>query len=167
MPHLRLISLLVTFALVGPAAAAQDLAPAWRTLTSLTGTWKLADPKTAEGRAFRISYRLISANTALVESFGDPARQITQTIYHLDGKRLLATHYCAQGNQPRLRLRTGTSDDTLLFEFLDATNLKSVNDAHLVRMKFKLSGTRHLTRQEVYLENGKEDESTLSLERAE
>jgi len=47
---------------------------------------------------------MISANTFLVESFGNPVQGVTETIYHVDGDRLMATHCCAQGNQPRLLL---------------------------------------------------------------
>ena len=131
----------------------------------LVGTWRLVDSKTPGEQAFRLTYRLISASSAMVESFGDPSKQITETIYHLDGQRLLATHYCAQGNQPRLQLQTPSSDDTLEFRFLDATNLKSATASHLIRMRFKFVDSQRLIRHEIYLENGKESESRISLEK--
>jgi hypothetical protein len=149
------------FLLASPALAA-DLGP-WGRLKGLVGTWRRSD---APASPFRIRYRLISADTALVEEFGDPARQPTQTVFHHDGDRILATHYCAQGNQPRLRLRTDPSTDALVFEFLDATNLRNAADSHLVRLTFRWRDADHLLREEVYAANGKEDVATLSLERA-
>ena len=137
----------------------------WVRLKSLAGTWRRADATTPASKAFRIRYRLISADTALVEEFGDPAKQITETVFHLDGERVLATHYCAQGNQPRLRLRAQSSPDVLEFDFLDATNLRSPADSHLVRLTFRWIDDDHLSREEVYAENGKEERSTLVLER--
>ena len=100
-----------------------------------------------------------------MEEFGNPAKEPTQTVFHLDGDRLLATHYCAQGNQPRLRLRAGPGSDVLVFEFLDATNLGSATDPHLVRLTFLSRDPDHLVREEVYAENGREAVGTLLLER--
>jgi len=147
--------------LASPAFAA-DPAP-WTRLKGLVGTWRRSDVPASS--PFRIRYRLISADSALVEEFGDPAKQPTQTVFHLDGDRVLATHYCAQGNQPRLRLRPHPSGDALLFEFLDATNLRNAADSHLVRLTLRWRDADHLVRDEVYAANGKEDESTLLLER--
>jgi hypothetical protein len=126
---------------------------------------KRADARTLEQQAFRIQYKLISANTALVEVFGNPARQVTETIYHRDGERLLVTHYCAQGNQPRLKLRDGTPTGTLQFDFLDVTNLRRPGASHLVRIRFERTDATHLVRKETYEEDGKEQETILTLER--
>lgn len=150
--------------LVGPAPAAEPAVP-WARLKTLVGTWQRMDASTEAQKAFRIRYRLISADTALVEEFGDPAKQVTQTLFHPDGSRLLATHYCAQGNQPRLRLRVDALD-TMVFEYLDATNLRSASDSHLVRLTFRWRDADHLVREEVYAANGREEVGTLLLERA-
>jgi hypothetical protein len=153
--------------LASPAPAvetAQPTAP-WARLRTLVGTWQRTDASTAPQKAFRIRYRLISTDTALVEEFGDPAKQVTQTVFHLDGTRLLATHYCAQGNQPRLQLRVD-GPDRMAFEFLDATNLRSTSDSHLVRLTFRWRDADHLVREEVYAANGREEVGTLLLERA-
>jgi hypothetical protein len=152
--------------LTSPAPAAEPARPEvpWAHLKTLVGTWQRTDASTPAQKAFRIRYRLISADTALVEEFGDPAKQVTQTVFHADGSRLLATHYCAQGNQPRLQLRPG-APDTLLFEFLDATNLRSPSDSHLVRLTLRWKDADHLLREEVYASGGREDVGTLLLER--
>jgi hypothetical protein len=137
----------------------------FKQLQSLAGSWKLTHPKSPGQTAFRISYRLISRDTALVETFGDPAGSITETIYHLDGPNLMATHYCAQGNQPRLRLQTDSTDTTLHFAFFDVTNLKHAKDSHLIDLRFTLLKDGELEREETYLSKGQKDVSTLVLER--
>ncbi len=55
------------------------------------------------------------------------------TVYHLDGSRIMATHYCAAGNQPRM-VATGLSGGgkTLAFSFVDATNVTDP-DGELMR----------------------------------
>ena len=152
--------------LASPSPAAEPVPPAlaWARLKTLVGTWQRTDASTAPQKAFRIRYRLISADTALVEEFGDPAKQVTQTVFHLDGSRLLATHYCAQGNQPRLRL-SADAPDAMTFEFLDATNLRSTSDSHLVRLTVRWRDADHIVREEVYAANGREEVGTLVLER--
>ena len=153
--------------LASPAPSAEPARPdvPWARLKTLVGTWQRADGSTPAQRAFRIRYRLISADTVLVEEFGDPAKQVTQTVFHADGSRLLATHYCAQGNQPRLQLRADTAD-TLVFEFLDATNLRAPSDSHLVKLTLRWKDADHLVREEVYASGGREEVGTLLLERA-
>jgi hypothetical protein len=154
------------FLLASPATAAEPARPGvpWERLKTLVGSWQRTDASTPAQKAFRIRYRLISADTVLVEEFGDPAKQVTQTMFHADGSRLLATHYCAQGNQPRLQLRA-SGPDTLVFDFLDATNLRAPSDSHLVRLTLRWKDADHLVREEVYASSGQEEASTLVLER--
>ena len=140
---------------------------AFQELSGLVGTWRIAGAPSPGRSAFRISYRMISADTALVEEFGNPAKQTTETIYHRDGDNLMATHYCAQGNQPRLRLQQPNGDNALEFRFFDATNLKSVKDSHLVRLRFEFIDGQHFKREEVYAAAGREEASSLVLERVQ
>jgi hypothetical protein len=135
-------------------------------LKELAGAWKLVNPKSVSQEAFRISYRPISRDTALVETYGNPAGSVTETIYHLNGDRLMATHYCAQGNQPRLLLVGDSTTAVLHFAFLDVTNLKKPNASHLVDMRFTFLPEGRLQREETYLEDGQKDVSTLLLKRA-
>jgi len=53
----------------------------------------------------------------------------------------------------------------MVFEFLDATNLRSASDSHLVRLTFRWRDADHLLREEVYAANGREEIGTLVLER--
>lgn len=163
---LRHLAAIVLFlASFHPASAGEEASPAWGKLTSVVGTWFRPDATSPEGKLFRISYKLISGDTTLVETFGNPAGRTTQTVFHLDGPYLMATHYCAQGNQPRLRVSGATTGDSLTFEYLDATNLKSPEASHLVRLKVEFVDQTHIRRTEVYRANGQEEVSVLNLER--
>ena len=54
------------------------------------------------------------------------------SVYHLDGDDLRMTHYCAAGNQPRLKLdRAKSSPDHLVFVFDGGTNLDVKKDMHI------------------------------------
>ncbi len=168
MPKLQsLCASVLAFAVSAQGMASPAPESAWLELTKLAGTWRLAEAKTPRQEAFRISFRPVAANTALLETFGGPPGQPTLTVYHRDGTRILATHYCAQGNQPRLALQADArGKEGLVFTYLDATNLNNPADSHLVELELRTEGVR-LIRREVYVENGKESKSTLVLERVE
>ncbi|HEY4121982.1 MAG TPA: hypothetical protein VGM56_29145 [Byssovorax sp.] len=147
-----------------PAAPA-DVAradAAFAALTALVGEW---DAPTGRGGTVHASYRLVSRGTALVETWRTPSSE-TLTIFHRDGGRLVATHYCAQGNQPRLELAPRTSDGAFEFTFVDATNLASARDAHLVRLRLQPYGPSRFDKTEVYEANGQRDATTLAFTRA-
>ena len=60
-----------------------------------------------------LSYELIAGGTALVERERTDKTPEMLTVYHLDGKRLVLTHYCMAGNQPRMEAKSfnpGTGD---------------------------------------------------------
>jgi hypothetical protein len=60
------------------------------------------------------------------------------TMYHLDGPRLLLTHYCAAGNQPTMVLQPGSGEGQLRFEFLRGTNM-APEDGHMHRAVMDLT----------------------------
>jgi hypothetical protein len=67
----------------------------------LPGSWSAP----TERGTIKVSYKLISGGSALLEDFVTSNGKETVTVYHPDGLSLLLTHYCAQGNQARLRAR--------------------------------------------------------------
>ena len=97
-----------------------DAKAAFDRMATLVGEWQ-AD--TSMGKA-SITYELIAGGTVLVERESAARMPTMMTMYHLDGERLVLTHYCAAGNQPRMQARSFDPEAGLLrFEFLDATNL--------------------------------------------
>lgn len=71
---------------------------------------------------------MVSSGSALVETFTSGATgKETLRVYHRDGGALLMTHYCAQGNQARLKATIATRA-SVVFAFLDATNVGAQQD---------------------------------------
>jgi hypothetical protein len=62
---------------------------------------------------------------------------------------LLATHYCPQGNQPRLAL-AGRDTSGLHFVFRDATDLEPAKESHQHDLWFDLSDPDRPCRGETY-----------------
>ena len=132
----------------GPAAYAR--------LKTLVGEWEADTPM---GKA-HLSYELIAGGTSLVEHESAEKMPAMLTVYYLDGNRLLLTHYCMAGNQPRMQARsfnpeTGEVD----FQFLDATNLSSPNAGHMHNAKIRLVDNDHFSSQWEFYQNGQAQRS--------
>lgn len=107
-------------------------AGAWPRLSAaLVGTWRGTDGLTLESS-------LISRDSALVERWIAASGSETLNVFHPDGDGMVLTHYCAQGNQARLRA-TAATDGVFVFEQQDVTNLAPGGEA-LCRLEVRPRG---------------------------
>ena len=152
MPLLHRHLLLPVLCLLPAFAAppAPDAAKAFQQLSALTGEW---EGKFANGRVHRVTYRLSAGGTVLVETWALAPGRESMTLYHLDGPALVASHYCPQGNVPRLELAS-SEGDTLRFRFRDGANLQEKGKAHQHAFWIQLRGKDAYARSETYVENG-------------
>ncbi len=162
--RLRTVALAVLASLAVTPARAGEASPeqAFARLRGLVGTWSAT---AANGKPIQVAFRLVAGDSALVETYTTASGQETLTLFTLDGPRLLATHYCAQGNQPRLSLASEPTASPLVFVFLDATNLKSPQSSHLHRLELTPTDRDHFTMVEVYREDGQDDAASLRFDR--
>jgi hypothetical protein len=133
---------LLLAALLLPAAPALaggvDAAAAFAQMKSLAGTWT----GTAAGEpGAHLEYRLTGNGSVVMETqFGGTEHEMI-SMYHLDGDKLVMTHYCAAGNQPRLVLDPEASGDgELVFVFAGGTNLDPAKDSHIHGAHFEIAG---------------------------
>ena len=104
--------------LAAAPAAGGGAAPAeWNRMKSLVGAWR----GTTEGKPVSVTYALVSNGTALMETLDGDHDTTMITMYAPDGASLLATHYCAAGNQPRMRATGSPDGRSLAFEFVDVS----------------------------------------------
>lgn len=80
------------------------------------------------------------------------------SVYHADGRGLMLTHYCAQGNQARLRA-TSITGGRVSFSQIDATNV-SEDQSVLHDLVFAL-GPDTLERTEIYRAHDGTTETTV------
>ena len=137
--------------LLSAAEADVTAADAFKQLTSLVGEWQGRFP---DGRAHAVSYRLTAGGTVLVETWTLAPNRESMTLYSISGSDLLATHYCPQGNQPRLRLARGGRSDRLRFQFMDGGNLDVPGKSHQHAFWVRFDGPNSYTRSETYVPNG-------------
>ena len=153
--HLLVIATVLLTAAALPAAGPKsEDAPgpaAYARLKTLVGEWE-AD--TAMGKA-HVSYELIAGGTSLVERESADKMPAMETVYYLDGDRLLLTHYCMAGNQPRMQARAFNPETgEVAFEFLDATNL-APGGGHMHNAAIRVADNNHVSDTWEFYENGR------------
>jgi len=133
---------------------------AFKELSTLAGKWK--GPQDAT-----LDYTVTADGTALMEVLQAPKSAPMITMYTVDGDHLLATHYCSLGNQPQMA--TGkimnTATNTLDFELIRVTGMKSPEDWHNTGLKVLLQDRDHFTQEWSFLYKGKAGNSTFNFTR--
>ena len=135
-----------------PIVAQEDaatLTPAeqFELIRSWEGRWKVA-----ETSALEIVFESAARGSSMIERWETQSGLHSITVYHMDGDVLLATHYCPQGNQPRLEAHLGESGE-IRFEFRDVTDLGD-GESHTHDLWFTPGPDGTIRRSEIYL--GKE-----------
>ncbi|HLG99698.1 MAG TPA: hypothetical protein VKX49_25545 [Bryobacteraceae bacterium] len=128
-----------------------DAGAAFTRLKTLAGEWKADTP---QGQA-RLTYETTAGGTVLVER--DTAENMLgmMTMYFVDGNRLLLTHYCMAGNQPRMQARSfNAQTGEVQFQFLDATNLANSNAGHMHNARIRILDNNHFDAEWQFFENG-------------
>jgi hypothetical protein len=155
------ITITLSFMLVTSAAfAASPAQKSFEQLKSLGGTW---EGKTADGRPVEVDYRVTSGGTALMSEIKGKEDMIS--MFNLDGNRLLITHYCGIGNQPRMVASASPDGKTITFVFLDATNLATPDAGHMDHLIISMPDANHHTEKWVLLDHGKEMKEVFDLQR--
>jgi hypothetical protein len=146
-------------AVIAPSARAavspEDARAAYARLQSLAGEWR---SKSTKGWTESLSFTLVGKGSALLElsHFADTPQEAMATVFHLDGGRLLLTHYCEAKNQPRL-VATEVSDGgrVIIFSFLDGTGLDE-HPGHMHAVRLRIVDADHVTSQWSFFRDGKE-----------
>jgi len=134
--------------------------PAFETLKSLEGTWTgKANPGGGEAFEATVVYKVTGAGSALEERLFPGTDHEMVTMYHLDGDDVVLTHYCAAGNQPRMKLATADGK-ALAFAFAGGTNIKA-GEMHMHDAKITLVDADHLKAEWTAWVGGKADHTTI------
>lgn len=140
-----------------PAAPTCDANAAFEKLKKLAGTWVDADAKGDDAKPVSV-FRVTAAGSAVVETLFPSQDHEMITVYHLDGDSLMLTHYCAAGNQPRMRASRFV-DGKLKMDFAGATNLKSDKDTHMHDALLTFVDDDHFQSEWTHYIQGKADSS--------
>jgi hypothetical protein len=103
---------------------------AFERIVALEGSW--VGEVSEESPPGQSEFRLSANGTVMMETMMPGTAHEMINMYHLDGEDLMLTHYCAGGNQPRMRLDLAKATaDSLPFVFDGGTNLDPEVDPHI------------------------------------
>ena len=146
----RIAALLTLGLALTSLALAADAPPkntAFERLKSLEGTWTGSAAWDEGGQKgtgdVTVVYKVTAAGSAVQEVLfpGTPHEMVT--MYHMDGGELVLTHYCAAGNQPRMKLQEAKEPSVLSFGFVGGTNMKE-SDRHMHAHQITLTDADHV-----------------------
>lgn len=162
----RCKSILLSFAaialLANPVLAQSKAAAGFEKLKSLVGEWQGKDPHGTKN----VTYQLVSGGSAVMETLMPEGEPDMITIYHLNGDKLMMTHYCSIGNQPRMQAEAPAGEiDKLNFAFVEATNLAKRSDGHMTNLTLIFVDKNHLKQVWTWREAGKDEAATFSFTR--
>jgi hypothetical protein len=132
-------------------------------LKALEGDW---NGKFADGNEIKVTYTTISGGNAVMETFRLPDGTDMRSIYHMNGEKLMMTHYCESGNQPRLQSASAVVGNDITLNFLDITNVNEPKMAsYLYRVTLHFGDKDQLSQDITWLIQGKESSNKLTLTR--
>jgi hypothetical protein len=132
-------------------------------IKALAGHW---EGKGEMNEPVHVSFKLTAGGSAVMSEITSQMHGKSDdmiTMFNLDGDRLLMTHYCEAGNQPRMKASTSPDGKTLTFDFVDATNLTAAQPGHMQRVVFTLIDSNHHT-EEWHFATGKGNEIVRTFE---
>jgi hypothetical protein len=140
-------------ALTATAVLAQsDAQKSFSQLKSLAGSW---EGKSEDGKPLLVSYHETSGGSALTSEIQGDHEMIS--VINMDGPdRLLMTHYCSVGNQPRMQASVSPDGKVITFTYVDATNLATPDAGHMQKMVLTMLDDNHHTENWVFVDHGKE-----------
>src|SRR5580698_1292242 len=130
-------------------------------LAALEGKWV---GKGSEGQPIEVTFRMTAGGSALMSEIHGEGHENMISMFHMDGDRLIMTHYCGAGNQPRMKVVSADAK-SVSFEFFDGTNI-GLGAGHMQHVTFAQPDANHHTEEWVYADHGKEMKEFFALERS-
>jgi len=133
-------------------------------MKTLVGSWEGNGSEGGAALKTSARFQLVSDGSVLAAWLGEGSPHEMVTMFHMDGNQLMATHYCAAHNQPRMVLVNGGDQNRLVFKFKDGTNIQP-DAGHMQQVAFVIDGLNHHIEEWTYLQNGKEDTTRFDFRR--
>jgi len=166
--HIFAICLALALSLAAAAesdtpVAQSDAQKSFEKLKALAGSWE----GTFEGETVHVTLRVTSMGNTLMHEMKSSGPEDPITMITVDGDQLRLTHYCDVGNQPHMVGTVSPDGKTIIFNFVDATNLQPSQGGHMQSAVFNLIDTDHHTeRWDFAMTEGKPMGGVLDLKRS-
>ena len=129
--------------------------PAFDKMKTLVGAWEGTADEGGKKAPTNARFQLIADGSALMGWLAERMPDEMVTMFHPDGSDLMATHYCAAHNQPRMVLVPGGDPNKLVFKFKDGTNIDP-DAGHMNQVAFIIDAPNHHREEWTYIKKGQE-----------
>lgn len=141
----------------GPALASDDV---FTRIKNLEGVWVAVDEKGQATDKVSSIFKVTSAGNSVQEIMFPGTSEEMVNMYYRDGENVRMTHYCAGGNQPTVKLVSSTRPGIVELEFVDVTNLASMNGEHMHQGQYQWVDDNHLKTEWRSFKDGKPSDVT-------
>jgi YD repeat-containing protein len=138
--------------------------PQWEKVKSLIGEWNGYALEAGKKMPARVSVRMTGDGSAVMHTLDPGGPHEMVTMFHMDQKDLLATHYCAAHNQPRMRALPSSQPSRITFEFKDGTNI-SPGDGFMRKLDLAFTDADHHDETWTFDSSGKLSATTFHMTR--
>ena len=137
------------------AAVGKPASAAFERLKALAGEWVAADDNEMVKKGDLVArYAVTAGGSAVVETVFPGRAHEMVTVYHADGPDLVLTHYCMEGNQPRMRAK-GAQGTRFDFAYDGGTNIDPKRDRHMHSASLALLSADEIRSEWTELADGK------------
>ena len=144
------------------AFAAPSAQQSFEQIKALAGNW---EGKGRDGKTVDVSFKVMGNGSSVVSEINAPGDNMV-SVFHMDKDRLLITHYCGAGNQPRMKATASSDEKTLTFDFVDGTNIMPSQIGHMQQLIVTmLDPDHHSERWTLKTNDGKEMTENFELQR--
>jgi hypothetical protein len=140
--------------------AQSDAHKSFDKLKTLADSWE----GTYEGGPMHVALRVTSLGNTLMHKMKGDGPEDPISMIHVDGDRLLMTHYCDAGNQPRFVGKMIPDGKTIEFDFLEVTNFNSTQEGHMQHVVFTILDPNHHTEDWTFMVQGAKPPETGHLD---
>ena len=133
-------------------------------VASLEGRWEGATP---DGSSGYTTFEVTSNSSVIRECMLVGTPNEMTNMYTLDGNDLVMVHYCAMGNQPKMRA-AAAEDGTIAFAFDSVADLGAPDEVYMGEMTLViLDENRIEQRWRAFKGDALENEMTIEMKRVE
>jgi hypothetical protein len=134
-------------------------------LKSLAGTW---EGKKGGDAPVKLTYEVVSNGSVVMERLQSAKEAEMITMYCVEGNRLVVTHYCSMGNQPKMQTAaltgaTGKYD----FHFVSVAGTKTPDESHMVALSLTIPDKDHLAQVWTFEDHGKSSSESFTYSRVQ
>lgn len=158
-----IVGLAILMMAAKPVLAQENGRSFFEELKSLKGEWEGLNP---EGNPVEVTYEVLSGGSIVMETLRPKNESTMITVYHMDDGKLMMTHYCSAGNQPRMMAEISQPGGSKLdFTFVDGTNLKAMPNGHMQNLSIRFKDRDHIEQTWTFRQGNADKPGTFRLTR--